>query len=112
VIDSPPFVVTDASVLAARVDGVLLVVEPGRTQAEAAAALLEQLNRAGARVVGVVLNRIARNRGYYYSYDGYRYYAYTYSGDNGNRRVPKNGKGGAPGLLDRLFPARDKTTGK
>ena len=112
VIDSPPFVVTDASVLAARVDGVLLVVEPGRTQAEAAVALLEQLNRAGARVVGVVLNRIARNRGYYYSYDGYRYYAYTYSGDNGNRHVPKNGKGGAPGLLDRLFPARDKTTGR
>jgi len=112
VIDSPPFVVTDASVLAARVDGVLLVVEPGRTQAEAAVALLEQLNRAGARVVGVVLNRIARNRGYYYSYDGYRYYAYAYSGDGNQRQAPKNGKGTTPGLLDRLFPARDKTTGK
>ena len=109
VIDSPPFMVTDASVLAARVDGVLLVVEPGRTQAEAAIALLEQLNRAGARVVGVVLNRIPQNRGYYY-HGGYQYYSYIYSGENGSRRSSKNGR--SPGLIERLFPARDKASGK
>ncbi|WP_374686264.1 polysaccharide biosynthesis tyrosine autokinase [Promineifilum sp.] len=71
VIDSPPFVVTDATVLAAKVDGVLLVIQPGKTHAEAARALLAQLNRAGAHVVGVVLNRVPRKSANYYGY--YRY---------------------------------------
>lgn len=78
VIDSPPCLVADAQVLAAKVDGILLVVEPGQTHADAAQAALEQFNRAGARVLGVVLNRIPRNRGYYYG--GYRYYSPYYRG--------------------------------
>lgn len=71
VIDSPPFVVTDSTVLAAKVDGVLLVIQPGKTHAEAARTMLAQLNRAGAHVVGVVLNRVPRSTGNYYGY--YRY---------------------------------------
>lgn len=71
IIDSPPFLVTDATVLSARVDGVLLVIQPGRTHAEAARAMVAQLNRAGARVVGVVLNRVPRKNAGYYGY--YRY---------------------------------------
>lgn len=71
IIDSPPFVVTDATVLAAKVDGVLLVIQPGKTHAEAAKAMLAQLNRAGAHVVGVVLNRVPRKNANYYGY--YRY---------------------------------------
>jgi capsular exopolysaccharide synthesis family protein len=71
IIDSPPFVVSDATVLSAKVDGVLLVIQPGRTHAEAARAMLTQLNRAGAHVVGVVLNRVPRKNANYYGY--YRY---------------------------------------
>ena len=71
IIDSPPFVVSDATVLSAKVDGVLLVIQPGRTHAEAARAMLAQLNRAGAHVVGVVLNRVPRKNANYYGY--YRY---------------------------------------
>ena len=71
IIDSPPFVVADATVLAAKVDGVLVVMQPGKTHAEAARAMLAQLNRAGANVVGVVLNRVSRQNGAYYGY--YRY---------------------------------------
>ena len=71
IIDSPPFVVTDSTVLAAKVDGVLLVMQPGKTHAEAAKTMIAQLNRAGAHVVGVVLNRVSRKTSSYYGY--YRY---------------------------------------
>jgi capsular exopolysaccharide synthesis family protein len=73
VIDSPPSLVADAQVLAAKVDAVLFVIQPGATRAEVARSSLETLKRAGARVVGVVLNRIPRNRSYYYG--GYKYYS-------------------------------------
>ena len=71
IIDSPPFVVADSTVLAAKVDGVLLVIQPGKTHAEAAKTMLAQLDRAGAHVVGVVLNRVSRKTSNYYGY--YRY---------------------------------------
>lgn len=91
VIDSPPFVVSDATVLAAKVDGVVLVIQPGRTHAEAARVMLEQLNRAGARVIGVVLNRIPRKSpdyygGYYYQYGGENAYSIENSEEKHSRR--------------------------
>jgi len=73
IIDTPPSLVADAQVLAAKVDAVLLVIKPGVTSADAALSSLETFRRAGARVVGVVLNRIPRNRSYYYG--GYKYYS-------------------------------------
>ncbi len=73
IIDTPPSLVADAQVLAAKVDAVLLVVKPGKTTVEAARSSLELYRRAGARVVGVVLNRIPRNRSYYYG--GYKYFS-------------------------------------
>ena len=57
--DAPPStVVTDAAVLASKVDGVLLVFSAGRTKrdhAQKAKALMEKVN---ARLVGVVLNNV------------------------------------------------------
>ncbi len=77
VIDTPPSMVTDAQVLARKADAVLLVIRPGYTHADTAAATLEMFTRANSRIVGVVLNRIPRNRSYYYG--GYRYYSpYNY----------------------------------
>ncbi len=73
IIDTPPSLVADAQVLAAKVDAVLLVIKPGKTTAEAARSSMELYRRAGARVVGVVLNRIPRNRSYYYG--AYKYYS-------------------------------------
>jgi capsular exopolysaccharide synthesis family protein len=80
IIDSPPSLVSDAQVLAAKVDCVLLVVQPGKTHSGAARATREQLERAGARVVGAVFNRIPRSHGYYYG--GYQYYSPYYSKNN------------------------------
>ena len=54
VIDSPPTLVADAQILASKVDGVLIVLTPGRTHMGALRSLVEQLTTAGAHVVGVV----------------------------------------------------------
>ncbi|MCC6176557.1 MAG: CpsD/CapB family tyrosine-protein kinase [Chloroflexi bacterium] len=61
--DAPPVAsVSDAAVLATRVDGVLLVVDAGRTRRDAARRAKEQLERVGARVLGVVLNNVRPER--------------------------------------------------
>ncbi len=55
--DAPPVVgVTDAVVLAAKVDAVLLVVSAGETKREDAQTALARLNTVNANVVGSVLN--------------------------------------------------------
>ena len=54
--DAPPVVsATDATVLGTRVDGVLLVVNAGRTRREHAQRAKAMLERVNARVVGAVL---------------------------------------------------------
>jgi capsular exopolysaccharide synthesis family protein len=54
--DAPPVVaVTDASLLASKVDGVLLVVRAGNTRREHVRAAKDRLDKVGARLVGAVL---------------------------------------------------------
>ncbi|GMQ79041.1 MAG: polysaccharide biosynthesis tyrosine autokinase [Anaerolineae bacterium] len=96
IIDSPPSIVSDAFVLAAKVDGVLLLVQPSQTRADAAKGLMEQLHRANARVVGVILNKIPQKRaGYYgryrYSYQ-YSYYHYSEDAQSSNGQQPGNSR--------------------
>lgn len=56
IFDAPPVLaVTDAAVLGMKVDGVLLVIEAGRTRREQARQARELLERAHVRVVGAVL---------------------------------------------------------
>jgi polysaccharide biosynthesis transport protein len=90
VIDGPPFVVTDSVIMAAKVDGVLLVIRPGQTREEVGRAVMEQMRRAGANVIGVVLNRIPK-RGAEYYYSGYPVYS-SYFDDKTNG--PSSGSGG------------------
>jgi len=73
VIDSPPMLVSDAQILSTQADGLIYVVIPGRTHALKAVRPLEELRRINARLLGVVMNRIPRNRDYYYG--GYNYYS-------------------------------------
>ena len=67
--DAPPVMaVTDAAVLATRLDGVLLVVSAGDTKRDHAAGALERLRKIHANVVGAVLNNAAMEpslAGYY-----------------------------------------------
>jgi capsular exopolysaccharide synthesis family protein len=76
ILDTSPSIVSDPIALSAKVDGVLVVVEPGKTKIGTAQALKEQLERANANILGVVLNPISREFSYYYS--KYGYYASKY----------------------------------
>jgi capsular exopolysaccharide synthesis family protein len=83
VLDSPPATaLSDAAILSTQSDGVLLVLDSGRTRRESARRSLEALGRVNARVVGVLLNRMpTRGAGYYYYYYYYHYGHYYTSGD-------------------------------
>jgi succinoglycan biosynthesis transport protein ExoP len=84
IIDSPPIgAVTDPTVLSAKVDAVLLVVEPMTTRMEAARVAIEQLTRAGANVIGMVYNNVPLKPGYYTGYYGGYVHPYHYGYTNG-----------------------------
>ena len=71
IFDAPPLLsVTDAVILALEADGVLLVVEAGRTRRTAIRDAVDQLGRVGAKVLGVVLNGVPprQTMGYHYGY--------------------------------------------
>lgn len=68
-IDTPPIIaVTDAAVLASRVDGVLLVVNAGKTKRELAIKARDMLNQVNANVIGVVLNNAQVDKSAYAYY--------------------------------------------
>ena len=67
-IDTPPVgILTDAAVLAPRVDGVILVVSAGQTRRDLARRAHQQLETVGAHLLGAVINRakLKRNVGEY-----------------------------------------------
>lgn len=77
VFDSPPsLVVTDATVLGRKAEGVLLVVRADQTDRRGASETLERLEQVGAEVLGVVFNDAGGEAYGYYD----RYY-YDYYGD-------------------------------
>jgi len=90
VVDSPPMLVSDAQILSTIADGLIYVVIPGRTRAVKAVRPLEELRRINARLLGVVMNRIPRNRDYYYG--GYNYYS-PYTHHNGYHHINEAEKG-------------------
>jgi succinoglycan biosynthesis transport protein ExoP len=59
IVDGPPLVISDSYNLASKVDGVILILEPGQTREEQARVIKEQLERAGATVIGVVFNKVS-----------------------------------------------------
>jgi polysaccharide biosynthesis transport protein len=88
IIDSPPSLVADSQILAAKSDGVLIVIQPGNTHRDSAKAAVAQLRSAGANIIGVVLNRIPRDRSDYYG--GHQYYSpyekkYHYYSEEGRK---------------------------
>jgi polysaccharide biosynthesis transport protein len=78
VIDSSPLLlVTDATILSTLADGVILVVEAGLTPRKAVIRSCRVLHGAGARILGVALNKVdLRFDGYYGSYYRSDYYRY------------------------------------
>ena len=78
-IDSPPAIpVTDAAVLSASSDGVLTVVSAGRTTYDLLQRSLANIERAGGKSLGVVLNKVPRRGA---SAGNYGYYGARYGGE-------------------------------
>jgi non-specific protein-tyrosine kinase len=92
-IDTPPILaVTDAAALAPSMDGVLLVVRPGKTRASGLRQTLEQLRQVNARVLGIVLNDVVtRGKAYGYHYKYYQNYA-AYQSYHGTKAKGKTRK--------------------
>ncbi len=90
IFDSPPVLaVTDAVIMARQVDGVLLVVDAGQTREQALANAVNELQKTGASVLGVALNRLDSRRGGYYYY----YYYSEEEGGQRKRSMSRNGNG-------------------
>ncbi|GAA3203523.1 polysaccharide biosynthesis tyrosine autokinase [Microbacterium terregens] len=74
IIDSPPLLpVTDAAILANLADGALIVVSAGKTTYDMLHKATANLEKASARALGIVLNRVPK-RGAQAMYYGYQYH--------------------------------------
>jgi succinoglycan biosynthesis transport protein ExoP len=85
IVDAPPALpVTDAMILAQRVDGLLVVTNMGSSRKENLRRVLQLAGNVNARVFGVVLNGIPQGRaaGVY----GYETYGYYHTDKGGHRR--------------------------
>ncbi|WP_333595766.1 CpsD/CapB family tyrosine-protein kinase [Anaerospora hongkongensis] len=72
-IDAPPTIaVTDAAVMAAKVDGIVLVIDSTSVRPEMAQKAKDLLIKANGHILGVILNRveIEEEHAYYYYYYG------------------------------------------
>ena len=74
IVDSPPLLpVSDPLILAPEMDGVLLVVQAGKTPRQVVRRARDLLTTVEAKVLGVVVNNAAEALPYYYDY---KYYGY------------------------------------
>ena len=88
VIDAPPLLpVTDAALIAAQVDGAMVVVRQGKTTRDQLSHAMERLEAVGARPLGIAMNMVPANRRQGgYGYGGYGYgYGYGYAPPKGRR---------------------------
>ncbi len=81
ILDTPPVVAAiDAAVLGAKTQGIILVLNMEETKRDSAKFSIEQIQRAGSKVLGGLLNNVDVNRRYGYYYNQY-YYRYKYYGN-------------------------------
>ena len=79
ILDSPPIAsFTDGVLLSTMVDGVLLVVHSGKSSRNVVRRSRQLLTEVGAKIFGVVLNRVDSHSHDYYYYKN-QYYGYQYT---------------------------------
>jgi capsular exopolysaccharide synthesis family protein len=118
-IDSPPILpVSDGSVIGARVDATLMVVNDNKTHRKQLTRSLELLNQVEATVIGTVLNRVGKGTidyGYGYSY-GYRPYVSkkpkTASNGNGHAKATPKVSSAAARKVKQPVPKVEQPTEK
>ncbi|MEG2246581.1 MAG: CpsD/CapB family tyrosine-protein kinase, partial [Peptostreptococcaceae bacterium] len=88
-IDAPPVgIVSDASIIASFVDGVMFVIESDVTDISHAEIAIENLNKVGANILGAILNKFDSSK------TNYGYYGYYYEEQESGSRKNKRGKRG------------------
>lgn len=80
---SPVMPVTDAAVMASKVDGVIMLLESGGVSPAVAKEAKTRLKQGGAHILGAVLNKVDVAAGHYGYGNGYGYYYYY--GNDGER---------------------------
>jgi non-specific protein-tyrosine kinase len=104
VFDTPPaLVVTDATVLAPHMDGIVLVLDEEKTKMRAAALTCQMFKMVGGKMLGIVVNKFdTRHAGYggyyYYQYGGY-YGADKDDREDGGPKLHSSGKSRTVGRL-------------
>jgi succinoglycan biosynthesis transport protein ExoP len=112
IIDTPPVLaVADASILAPLVDGTIFVMNAERSSRSALIQARDQLDNAGANIVGAVYNNFDPGKTSSYPYSYHNYYSQYYDGEQGasntngstlRQRVTRRSKGKS---LERLTKA-------
>lgn len=70
-IDAPPMAVSDPLTIAGLVDGILLVMENGRTRSGELTRVIQELKRTSTPLIGAVLNRVDAKGDESYAYSAY-----------------------------------------
>ena len=90
---TPLLAVTDATVLATQVDGVILVIKSGATRRNIIQRSVRQLEDVQAKIVGAVLNQVNfRSSSYYYA----PYYTHYYGEKDGRGKGVRRPGAGSP----------------
>jgi len=55
IIHGPPFFYSEAASLAAKMDGVVLLIHPNRSRTDATRTIMDKFQKSGARIIGVVM---------------------------------------------------------
>jgi len=55
IIHGPPFFYAETAIMAALVDGVILMIHPGYAKSETSKAIIEKFQRSGATIIGIVM---------------------------------------------------------
>ncbi len=101
IMDSPPATAfVDAALLSTQVNGVLLVVEAGRTRRDSARKAIDALKHVNAPILGALLNRMPRSSADYYYY---YYYNEESEGQSGRRGAAKSPTAAARSIRKSLF---------
>ena len=92
-VDSPPVAeITDARILAATCDGVVLVLRAGRSTRRMAQQARDGLASVGARILGVVINGMPRDKGGFQSAQYYGSGRYGYANGKAAKKAEANGE--------------------
>lgn len=111
-IDTPPMAVSDPLIVAGLADAVLLVTLGGRTRSKELTRVIQDLQRSGTPLLGVILNRVDLRGESYYYYQAY-YDSDTDTPGPGSGRTPKRNVVVKPGgRFASLFRWRPADAGK